>query len=44
MKLRLAALVAITLVAGCRHSGDITSENGGGIYVVRSDCPIAGMT
>ena len=43
MKLRLAVLVAITLVAGCRHSGDLTTENGGGIYVVRSDCPIVGI-
>ena len=43
MKLRLAALVALTLLAGCRHAGDITEENGGGIYAVRSDCPIAGI-
>jgi len=43
VKLRLAVLVAITLVAGCRHSGDLTTENGGGIYVVRSDCPIVGI-
>ena len=43
MKLRLAAVVALTLLAGCRHAGDITSENGGGVYAVRSDCPIAGI-
>jgi hypothetical protein len=43
VKLRFAALVALTILAGCRHAGDITSENGGGIYVVRSDCPIAGI-
>ena len=43
MKLRFAALVALTLLAGCRHAGDITDENGGGIYAVRSDCPIAGI-
>ena len=43
MKLRLAALTALTLLAGCRHAGDITAENGGGVYAVRSDCPIAGI-
>ena len=43
MKLRLAALVAATLLAGCRHAGDITDENGGGVYAVRSSCPIAGI-
>ncbi|MES2327479.1 MAG: hypothetical protein V4499_09145 [Pseudomonadota bacterium] len=43
MKLRTTALLALTLLAGCRQSGDITDENGGGIYAVRSDCPIAGI-
>ena len=43
MKLRLAAIVALSLLAGCRHAGDITDENGGGVYAVRSDCPIAGI-
>ncbi len=43
MKLRLAALLAMTLLAGCRHVGDVTSDNGGGIYSVRSACPIAGV-
>lgn len=43
MKLRLAALVAVVLLSACRHAGDITSENGGGVYAVRSDCPIAGI-
>lgn len=43
MKLRLAAVVAIVLLSACRHVGDITAENGGGIYAVRSDCPIAGI-
>ena len=43
MKLRFVALVAIALLAGCRHAGDITSENGGGVYAVRNDCPIAGI-
>ena len=27
----------------CRHAGDITSDNGGGVYAVRSACPIAGI-
>ena len=43
MKLRLAALVAIVLLSACRHAGDITADNGGGVYAVRSDCPIAGI-
>ena len=43
MKLRLAALTAVILLSACRHAGDITAENGGGIYAVRSACPIAGI-
>ena len=43
MKLRLAALAAVILLSACRHAGDITAENGGGVYAVRSDCPIAGI-
>jgi hypothetical protein len=43
VKLRTTALFALTLLAGCRHAGDLTSENGGGIYAVRSNCPIAGI-
>jgi hypothetical protein len=43
VKLRLAALLSVTLLSACRHTGDITSENGGGIYAVRSACPIAGV-
>ena len=43
MKLRLAALLAMTLLSACRHPGDVTSDNGGGIYAVRSACPIAGV-
>ena len=43
MKLRLAALTAVTLLSACRHAGDITAENGGGIYAVRTACPIAGV-
>jgi hypothetical protein len=43
VKLRLAALTAVTLLSACRHAGDVTAENGGGIYAVRSACPIAGV-
>ena len=43
MKIRIAALLAVTLLAGCRHAGDLTNENGGGVYAVRSACPIAGV-
>ena len=43
MKLRLAALATLTLLAGCRHSGDVTAENGGGIWAVRSACPLVGV-
>jgi hypothetical protein len=31
------------LLAGCRHAGDVTADNGGGIYAVRSACPIVGI-
>jgi hypothetical protein len=40
MKLRLTALAALTLLAGCRTAGDIED---GGVYAVRSTCPIAGV-
>jgi len=43
VKLRLAALSAVILLSACRHAGDITSENGGGVYAVRSACPIPGI-
>jgi hypothetical protein len=43
VKLRLAAIAAVILLSACRHSGDVTDENGGGIYSVRSACPIAGV-
>src|SRR3954454_10573880 len=33
----------MTLLSGCRHPGDVTADNGGGIYAVRSSCPIAGV-
>jgi len=31
------------LLAGCRHAGDLTTENGGGIWAVRNTCPIVGV-
>jgi hypothetical protein len=40
MKLRLAALLALTLLSACRHKGDVME---GGVYAVRSACPIAGV-
>jgi hypothetical protein len=40
---RLTTLLALTLLSACRHAGDITAENGGGVYAVRSTCPIAGI-
>jgi len=43
VKLRLAALAALVLLSACRHAGDLTTENGGGVYAVRSDCPIPGI-
>ena len=43
MKLRLAALLTVTLLSACKHTGEITSDAGGGVYAVRSACPIAGI-
>ena len=43
MKLRHAALLALTLLSACRHAGDVTDEKGGGVFAVRSACPIAGV-
>ena len=40
MKLRLAALLTLTLVAACNRQGNIEE---GGVYQVRSACPIAGV-
>jgi hypothetical protein len=43
VKLRLAALAAVIMLSACRHAGDVTAENGGGVYAVRTACPIAGI-
>jgi hypothetical protein len=40
MKLRLAVVAAVTVLAGCRTAGDVEQ---GGVYAVRSACPIAGV-
>ena len=40
MKLRLAELLTLTLVAACNRQGNIEE---GGVYQVRSACPIAGV-
>jgi hypothetical protein len=42
VKLRLAALLAMTLLGGCRHTGDIDDETQG-VFAVRSACPIVGV-
>jgi hypothetical protein len=43
VKFRIAALLAVTLLGGCRTAGDLTDENGGGVFAVRNTCPIAGV-
>ena len=43
MKLRSTLLISLFLLAGCNHAGELTAENGGGIYAVRSVCPVAGI-
>jgi hypothetical protein len=43
VKLRLAALAAVILLSACHSTGQLTAENGGGVYAVRSACPIAGI-
>lgn len=40
MKLRLAVVAPLVVLAGCRSAGDIEQ---GGVYAVRSTCPIAGV-
>jgi hypothetical protein len=41
VKLRSAALIAVMLLAGCAHRGDITAD--AGVYAVRSNCPVPGV-
>ena len=43
MKLRLAAILAVTLLSACSHKGEFVGEGGLGVYAVRSACPIAGI-
>jgi hypothetical protein len=43
VKLRSAALAAVILLSACRSGGELTAENGGGVYAVRSACPIPGI-
>lgn len=42
MKLRIAALIALTLLGGCRKSGDLLDDQLA-VYAVRSGCPVAGI-
>ena len=42
MKLRIAALIALTLLGGCRKSGDLL-EDQFAVFTVRSGCPLAGI-
>jgi hypothetical protein len=42
VKLRIASVIALACLAGCRHAGDI-ADQANGIWAVRSDCPIAGV-
>lgn len=42
VKLRLAALTAMMLLSACRTTGRVADESGG-VYAVRSTCPIAGV-
>lgn len=47
MKLRPATIKTIALLSltlgACRQAGDLTTDNGGGVYALRSNCPIAGV-
>ena len=44
MKLRLAALLSVTLLSACSTKGELAEEKGGiGVYAVRSACPIVGV-
>jgi len=42
VKLRLTALLVLTLLGGCRHPGDVDEETQG-VFAVRSTCPILGV-
>ena len=42
LKLRLAALTAMMLLSACRTTGQL-ADDAGGVYAVRSTCPIAGV-
>src|SRR5687768_6795457 len=42
VKLRILALLSLTLIAGCRNRGDIVDTKYG-VYAVRSACPVAGI-
>lgn len=42
MKLRIAALIALTLLGGCRKSGDLL-EDQFAVFTVRNGCPLAGI-
>jgi len=44
VKLRLAALLSVTLLSACSTTGEVVDEkSGGGVYAVRSSCPIIGV-
>ena len=43
VKYRHAALLTLMLLGACRSTGELTADNGGGVYAVRSTCPIAGV-
>ncbi|HWJ59550.1 MAG TPA: hypothetical protein VNR68_07960 [Sphingomicrobium sp.] len=40
VKLRIAALLTVSMLAGCRTAGDV---EGGGVFAIRSNCPVAGV-
>ena len=42
MKFRTLALLSLTLLAGCRHKGDIVDARYG-VYQVRSACPVVAL-
>jgi hypothetical protein len=42
VKLRLAALTSVALLSACSTTGEVADKSGG-IYAVRSSCPIVGV-